>query len=94
MVSNEDVKYLSGLCKIKFSEEEIEDFTEEFSKILDYVNILKEVDTEGIEPTYHIGNNIQPLREDEIDKSLDKEDVLKNAPEEEYGYFKLLRVMD
>lgn len=69
MISKEDVKYLSELCKIRFSEEEIEDFAEELSKILEYVDILMEVDTEGVEPTYHIGDKIQPFREDEIEKA-------------------------
>lgn len=94
MVSKEDIKYIAELCKLKFSEEELESFKDDFYKVLKYVDQLKEVDTEGVEPTYHVNSKIQPLREDIVKKSLPKEEVIKNAPEEKYGYFKMLRVMD
>lgn len=94
MVSKEDIKDIADLCKLKFDEEEIEDFTEMFSQVLEHVDKLKEVDTEGIEPTYHINEHIQPLREDVAKEGLPRKDVLKNTMEEQYGYFKLLRIMD
>lgn len=94
MVSKEDIKEIAGLCKLKFSEEELEGFTAKFSQVLEYVDKLKDVNTEGVNPTYHVNEHIQPLREDVAKEGLSREDVLKNAPEEQYGYFKLLRVMD
>lgn len=94
MVSKEDVKYIAELCKLKFSEEELEEFTAEFCRIIGFVELLKEVDTEGVEATYHVSPKIQPLREDKIEPSLSREKVLQNAPEEQYGYFKLPRIMD
>ncbi len=94
MVSKEDVYHIADLAKLDFSHEELEKFTDEFSKILEYVGQLKELDTEGVEPTYNISSKVQPLREDVVMPSLPKEEVLKNAPEEQYGYFKLPRIMD
>ena len=94
MVSKEDIKYIAQLCKLKFSEEELESFKDDFYEILKYVDQLKKLDTEGIEPTYHVNSKVQPLREDIVKESISKEDVIKNAPEEKYGYFKMLRVMD
>lgn len=94
MVSKEDVKHIAELSKLEFSDEEIEYFTEEFAKIIEYVGQLKEIDTEGVEPTYNISSKAQPLREDVVRESLPKEEVLKNAPEEQYGYFKLPKIVD
>lgn len=94
MVSKEDVKHMSELCKLEFSDEELNNFTEEFSKIIEYVAQLREVDTEGVEPTYNISQKVQPLREDVVKESLPREEILKNAPEEQYGYFKLPNIMD
>ena len=94
MVSKEDVRHIAGLCKLRFSEEELDDFTDKFSQILEYVDKLKEVDTEGIEPTYFVNGKVQSLREDIVEEGLSREEAIKNAPEEQYGYFKLLRVMD
>ena len=94
MISKEDVKHIADLCKLKFSNEELENFTGKLSKVLEYVDQLKEVDTEGVEPTYQVNTKIQPLREDKVGISLPKEEAIKNAPEEQYGYFKLLKVVD
>ncbi|MCF6461196.1 Asp-tRNA(Asn)/Glu-tRNA(Gln) amidotransferase subunit GatC [Clostridium sp. Cult3] len=94
MVSIEDVKYIAELCKLKFNDGELESFTYEFKEILNYVDQLKEVDTEGVKPTYFVNSNSQPLREDRVEEGLSKEDAIKNAPEEQYGYFKLLNVME
>ncbi|MFS8541018.1 MAG: Asp-tRNA(Asn)/Glu-tRNA(Gln) amidotransferase subunit GatC [Tissierellales bacterium] len=93
MVTRKDVIHIADLAKLDFSEEELEKFADEFSKILEYVSQLREVDTEGIEPTFSISAKIQPLREDVVKPSLPKEEVLKNAPEEQYGYFKLPRMI-
>jgi len=94
MVSKEVVKHMAQLCKLEFSDEELDNFTEEFSKIVEYVAQLTEIDTEGVEPAYNISQKIQPLREDVIRESLSREEVLKNAPEEQYGYFKLPSVIE
>lgn len=94
MVSKEDMKYIAELCKLKFSDDELEDLTATFSKILERVDKLKELDVEGVNPTYFVNPKINPLREDIVDEGLLREEALKNAPEEQYGYFKLLKVMD
>ena len=94
MVSIEDVKYIAELCKLKFNDGELESFIHEFTEILNYVDQLKEVDTDGVEPTYFVNSNFQPLREDRAEEGLAKEEAIKNAPEEQYGYFKLLNVME
>ncbi|MBZ2175482.1 Asp-tRNA(Asn)/Glu-tRNA(Gln) amidotransferase subunit GatC [Schnuerera sp. xch1] len=94
MVSKKDVKHIAELSKLEFSDKELTYFTEEFSNIVEYVGELKGIDIDEVEPTYNISSKIQPLREDNIKPSLPREEVLKNAPEEQYGYFRLPRVMD
>lgn len=94
MVSIEDIKYISEICKIRLTDDELKDFVQEFTEIIGYVDRLKEVDTDGVKPTYFVNSNTQPLREDVVRDGLSKEDVIRNAPEEQYGYFKLLNVMD
>ena len=65
-----------------------------FSNVLEQVKGLDMVNTEGIKPLYFLNSANKSLREDVAGDSLDREEVLKNAPEEEYGYFKLKKVMD
>lgn len=94
MVSKEDMKNMAELCKIKFSDKELIDLNDEFNEILGYVDDIKKVDTDGVEATYYGNSKKQVLREDIVGESLPIDEVIKNAPEEQYGYFKMLRVMD
>ena len=94
MISKEDIRHIAELCKLKFSEEELENYRQKFSEILEHASKLKEVDTDGVEPTHFVNTKVQLLREDIVVQGLSKEEAIKNAPEEQYGYFKLLRVMD
>ncbi len=94
MISKEEVKHIASLAKLRFSEEEIDEFTHKFSEVLTYVEKLNELDTENIEPTYQVYDYIQKLREDEVKEGLSREEILQNAIEEQYGYFKLLKIVE
>ncbi|RKY31459.1 MAG: Asp-tRNA(Asn)/Glu-tRNA(Gln) amidotransferase subunit GatB [Candidatus Omnitrophota bacterium] len=88
-----EIEYLSRLARIKLNEEEKERFEKELKKIIDYVSKLKEVDTENIEPTYHVLPVTNVFREDKVEKSLDIEEVLKNAPDRFKNFFKVPRII-
>lgn len=94
MIKKEDVKYIADLAKLKFSDEELDDYTERLSEIVDYVELLNEVDTENVKPTYEVNEHIQKLREDVVEEGLTREEVLKNSIEDQYGYFKILRIVE
>lgn len=94
MISNEEIEYLAGLAKLNFSDEEKEKLKDDFSNILDFVGNLNKVDTENVEPLYQVYDYKQVLREDVVGESLSREEVLQNTVEKQYGYFKLLNIMD
>lgn len=94
MISKEDVKHIASLAKLKFSEEEIDGFTDKFDEVLGYVAKLNEVDTNNIEPTYQVYDYIQRLREDTVKEGLSREEILQNSIENQYGYFKLLKIVE
>ncbi|CCQ95945.1 Aspartyl/glutamyl-tRNA(Asn/Gln) amidotransferase subunit C [[Clostridium] ultunense Esp] len=94
MVSKEEVKQTAEMCKLKLSQEETDIFIAMFSNVLEQVEKLNTVDTDGVEALNFLNLKEKSLREDIVEDSLNREEVLKNAPEQEYGYFKLLRVMD
>ena len=94
MISNEEIEYLAGLAKLNFSDEEKEKLKDNFSNILDFVGNLNKVDTENVEPLYQVYDYKQVLREDVVGESLSREEVLQNTVEKQYGYFKLLNIMD
>ncbi|MBC7086987.1 MAG: Asp-tRNA(Asn)/Glu-tRNA(Gln) amidotransferase subunit GatC [Tissierellales bacterium] len=94
MISKEEVKNIAEIAKLKFGEDELEAFTEKFSLVLDFVHNINKVDTEGIEPCYGISEENGFFKELEEEQTLDREEVLKNTTESEYGYFKILKVVE
>lgn len=94
MINREEVLRMAELAKLKISEDELDKYVEGINNMMKSIERIKEVDTEGIEPTYNVNNFINPLREDVVKESLPAKEVLKNTIEEQYGYFKILKVMD
>ena len=94
MITKEQVEYISSLAKLKIAEEELEGFTSNISDVLSYLKILDEVDTKDVEPLYQVYDYKQVFREDIVEEGLTREEVLQNTVEKQYGYFKLLNIMD
>jgi aspartyl-tRNA(Asn)/glutamyl-tRNA(Gln) amidotransferase subunit C len=93
MITREDVEHISWLASLKISDEEKDEFVDQFNSILDYFHQLDEVDTEGVEPTYRVVDLSNVFREDLVLKSLTQDEALKNAPRRENGYFKSPRIV-
>ncbi|OAQ21713.1 Asp-tRNA(Asn)/Glu-tRNA(Gln) amidotransferase subunit GatC [Thermosulfurimonas dismutans] len=92
-ISREEVQHVAHLARLEFSEAELERFTQELSKILDYMEKLSELDTSGVEPTYHALNLANRFREDEVRPSFPPEEILSNAPQKEGTSFVVPRVI-
>ena len=93
MITSKDVEHISWLASIKISEDEKDEFVDQFNSILDYFHQLDEIDTEGVEPTYRVVELFNVFRDDVSCKSLTQEEALKNAPRRENGYFKSPRIV-
>jgi aspartyl-tRNA(Asn)/glutamyl-tRNA(Gln) amidotransferase subunit C len=93
-LSRDDVLKLAALSKLRLSEAEIERLRAELSEILNYVEILDQVDTEGLEPTYQVTGLKNVMREDELETyGYETADLLKNVPAVQDGQFKVKRVL-
>ncbi len=94
MVDKKEVKHIAQLARLQLNEEEEERFANELSSILDYVEKLKELDTEKVEPTSHPFDSVNVVREDVVQKS-DAELIKKLkelAPALKRGYVKVKTV--
>ena len=87
------VKHVAFLVRLGISEEEAQTFSGQFSSIIDYFNMLNEVDTENVPPASDIANAENVLREDVVKPSMSREEFLKNAPKSERGYVKVPTVL-
>lgn len=94
MIKIEDIKHMADLAKIRLSDEELDDYREKISEIVDYIERLNEVDIKNVEATYEVNEHIQRLREDVPKEGLTREEVLQNSIEDQYGYFKILRIVE
>jgi aspartyl-tRNA(Asn)/glutamyl-tRNA(Gln) amidotransferase subunit C len=89
MATEHEVKHIADLADVGIDDEDLGTFTHQFNEILEYFDVLDRVsgDTSVTRDLCNV------LREDEIEPSLPREDVLKNAPAQEDGFIKAPRVM-
>jgi aspartyl-tRNA(Asn)/glutamyl-tRNA(Gln) amidotransferase subunit C len=93
-LSLEEVETIAELAKLTLTEEEKAMFQEQLSAILDYAEMLQQVDTTGIPPTTSAIPVKNVMRPDERRLHLPNEAALFNAPEAEDGQFKVQAVLD
>jgi len=94
MISREEVLHIAKLAKLPLTEEEIELYQKQLSRILEYFKRLEELDTSDVEPLKHILEAGNVLRPDEPRPSLPIEDVLRNAPRRRDGFFEVPKVIE
>ena len=92
-ISVKDVEHIGSLACIDLREEQKERFAKQFNSILEYFKELDELNTEDVEPTYHVIGLNNVFREDVVEDSLSHEEALKNAPRTDKGYFKGPRIV-
>lgn len=88
-INDETIEYVSVLAKLDLSVEEREQAKIDMTKMLDYIKKLEELDTEGIEPMSHTFSIQNVFREDKVINQNQREDMLKNAPDQKDGCFKV-----
>jgi len=93
-VTKKDVEYIAELARLQLSPQEIESLSEDMNKILGYIDLLNELDTENTEPLEHVIELDSRLREDEAKEPLSHKDALKNAPDADSDYFRVPRVIE
>ena len=88
------IEKLASLSKLSFTKEELDLISKDMSKMVDFINQLDEIDTEGVEPLIHLNEEFNNWREDEIKEMLDLKEALSNSPIKDGTYFKLPKVLD
>ncbi|RMD55177.1 MAG: Asp-tRNA(Asn)/Glu-tRNA(Gln) amidotransferase subunit GatC [Nitrospirae bacterium] len=89
-----DVEKVAQLAMLGLNEEEKELYGKQLGDIIKFMNKLNELNTEDVEPTSHVVDINNVFREDEPKESLPREEVLKNAPDKEDGFFKVPRIIE
>ncbi|MEG2436664.1 MAG: Asp-tRNA(Asn)/Glu-tRNA(Gln) amidotransferase subunit GatC [Cetobacterium sp.] len=84
-LTREEVLSVAKLARLEFKEEEIQRFQADLNNILDYIDVLGEINTDNVEPLVQVNDSGVKLREDVIRKSLTAEEAMKNAPASQDG---------
>jgi aspartyl-tRNA(Asn)/glutamyl-tRNA(Gln) amidotransferase subunit C len=93
-LSREQVIEIADLAKLDLTEQEIEQYAEQLSAVLDYAERLNELNTDDIPPTASVLPLQNVLREDEIRPSLPHDNALTNAPAAVDGPFRVDAVLE
>ena len=93
-VDNQTVQQIAFLSKLKIEESKLDETKDEFNKIFNWVEQLKEVDTENVEQLVSVNEENLVCREDVVKDGNLKDEVLKNAPLSEFGYFAVPKVVE
>ena len=92
-ITKDEVLYVADLARLDLDDESIEKYAGQIDNILEYVDKLKAVDTQGVRPTSHAIFLTNAFREDENKQHLERDQVLANAPEKEEGSFIVPKVV-
>ena len=89
MIDRDQVLHVAKLARLKVTDDEVDRMAEELSKILEHVETMNELDLEGVEPTSHVVDLTNVLREDVSRPCLPREKALEQAPDAADGGFRV-----
>ncbi len=88
-ISRADVVHVARLARLALTDDELERFTDQLGAVLEHARDVEALDTAGVAPTAHPLPLCNVLREDRVAPSLNREEVLAQAPEAEADRFKV-----
>ena len=93
-LSHEEVRHIAELAKLGITDEEVEQFSEQLSAILEYAEMINRLDTDAIPPTAQVAELRNVMRDDEPRPSLPVEEILANAPRREGDRFQVQAILE
>ncbi len=93
-ITKQEVEHVAKLARLELAVKEKESLTDQLSNILTYVEKLNELDTKGVEPTSHVLDLHNVMRDDVPQESLSQERALANAPEKAAGHYKVPKIIE
>ncbi|MDO4942330.1 MAG: Asp-tRNA(Asn)/Glu-tRNA(Gln) amidotransferase subunit GatC [Lachnospiraceae bacterium] len=94
VITDETIDYVGILAKLELSDEEKEQAKKDMANMLDYIDMLNELDTDGVEPMSHVFPVHNVFREDVVVNGDTRDKILKNAPEKKDGSFMVPKTVD
>jgi len=93
-VDAKTVDRLADLARLEFNDQEKKEIQGDLNRILELIDKMSEVDTEGVEPLIYMTDEVASLREDVVKQQISQEEALKNAPDKDSDYIRVPKVLD
>ena len=93
-ITKQEVEHVARLARLEITEQEQEKLTDQLSNILTYVETLNGLDTKGVEPTAHVLDLKNVMRDDVAVPGLSRERALANAPDQAAGHYKVPKIIE
>jgi aspartyl-tRNA(Asn)/glutamyl-tRNA(Gln) amidotransferase subunit C len=93
-LTREEVLHVARLARIGLTDADVAKFQQQLSTILEHFDVLRQIDTTGVEPTTHTLPLESVMAADEPRASLSHDEVLANAPSQHDGYLRVRAVLD
>lgn len=93
-IDENTVHYIANLIRLKITDEDAKVYSQQFSQIIEYFQILSSIDTREVRPANENDALNSIFREDIIQPSMSREEFLKNSPDHDKGYVRAPRVFD
>ena len=94
IISDETIEYVGILAKLELDDAQKENAKKDMADMLDYIDKLGELDTDGIEPMSHVSDVKNVWREDVVTNDDERENIIKNAPGQKDGMFEVPKTFD
>mgnify|MGYP003349995837 CR=1 FL=1 len=93
-VNDELINNLADLSRLRFNDAEKESIKKDLQQMIAFVDKLRELNVDGVEPLMHMSEATDRLREDVVSGSVTREEALKNAPETDGVFFRVPKVIN
>ena len=92
-ITEADVRHVAKLARLELTDEQVHHFTDQLGAVLGYIDQLREVEIDGVEPLAHPLDLVNVLREDVAAPGSDRDVMLQNAPDRQDAFFKVPKVL-
>ncbi len=92
-ISKEEIIHIAKLASLNLTEEEIERYAQDMTDILEFAEVVNNLNTDEIKETVGINGEYNVFRKDEVKQTISKEELLKNAPSQDDGMFRIPKVI-
>jgi aspartyl-tRNA(Asn)/glutamyl-tRNA(Gln) amidotransferase subunit C len=93
-INRELLDKIAHLARLEFEEKDAEKMMKDMSAIVEWVEKLKEVNTDGVEPLTTMSHEVNALRDDEVKEHLSHDRALLHAPKKDDDYFRVPKVLE